>query len=333
MPGRYAAASRRRGWLSLSLLLAFGMIAAPPVRGEDYPARTVKFVVPFPAGGTADVLPRIVAQSLSLRWAHSVIVDDRAGAGGNIGAEFVAKSEPDGYTLLAAPPSPLVINQNLYPHLDFDPAQFVPIVVMGRVPNALVVNPDRIAAASLKDFIAYAQANAGKVTVATQGNGTTSHLAAELFQMMAHLKLQNVPYRGSAPALNDLVAGNVDCMFDNLGVSMQLIKAGKLRLIAVASPNRVANLPDVPAIAETLPGFAAVTWYAIVAPPGTPASVVDGVNAGVNEVLRESDARKRLADLSAEPVGGTPQATAAYFREETQRWKNVITAAHITLDE
>jgi tripartite-type tricarboxylate transporter receptor subunit TctC len=315
-----------------TLTLALSVVGASPVCAEEYPARTVKIVVPFPAGGTADVMPRIIADWLSRKWGHAVIVDDRAGAGGNIGAEVVAKSDPDGYTLLASPPPPLVINQNLYPQLGFDPSQFVPIVVIGRVPNALVVNPDKIAANSIKDFIAYAAANAGKVTDATQGNGTTSHLTSELFQMMAHVTLQNVPYRGSAPALNDLVAGSVDCMFDNLGVSMQLVKAGKLKLIAVAAPKRLASLPDVPTIAETLPGFTAVTWYAIVAPPGTPAPIVDKVNAGVNEALRDPDIQKRLADLSAETVGGTPAATAAYFREETERWKNVITSAHVTLD-
>jgi tripartite-type tricarboxylate transporter receptor subunit TctC len=184
----------------------------------------------------------------------------------------------------------------------------------------------------VKDFIAYAQANAGKVTDATQGNGTTSHLTSELFQMMAHVKLQNVPYRGSAPALNDLVAGSVDSMFDNLGVSMQLIKAGKLKLLGAASPKRLASLPDVPAIAETLPGFAAVTWYAIVAPANTPAAIVDKFNAGVNEALHDPAIQKRLADLTAEPAGGTPQAAATYMHEEVIRWKNVITSAHVTLD-
>ncbi len=251
---------------------------------------------------------------------------------GNIGAEVVAKSDPDGYTLLASPPPPLVINQNLYPHLDFNPSKFVPIIVMARVPNALVVNPDKVKANTVPDFIAYLQANAGKVTDATQGNGTTSQLTAAMFQMMAHAKLQNVPYRGSAPALNDLVAGSVDCMFDNLGVSLQLVKAGKLKLIAIASAKRMASLPDVPTIAETLPGFEAVAWYAFVAPAGTPAAVVDKVNAGVNEALRDPEIQKRLADLSAEPVGGSPQDTAAYFRQETERWKNVITSAHVVLD-
>ena len=318
---------------SIALLaLALSALCATPLRAEDYPARTVKIVVPFPAGGTADVMPRIIADWLSRKWGQPVIIEDRAGAGGNIGAEVVAKSDPDGYTLLASPPPPLVINQNLYPQLGFDPLKFVPIVVMGRVPNALVVNPDKIAANSVKDFIAYAQANDGKLTAATQGNGTTSQLTSAMFQMMAHVKLQNVPYRGSAPALNDLVAGSVDCMFDNLGVSMQLVKAGRLKLIAVASAKRMASLPDVPAIAETLPGFSAVTWYAIVAPPGTPSAIADKVNAGVNEALRDPEIQKRLADLSAETVGGTPAATAAYFRQEIERWKNVITSAHVTLD-
>ena len=326
-----AASSRRFGWTLPALALALGVMAVP-AQAQDYPARTVKIVVPFPAGGTADVMPRIIADWLSRKWGQSIIIEDRSGAGGNVGAEVAAKADPDGYTLLSSPPPPLVINQNLYPHLDFDPLQFVPIAVMGRVPNALVVNPDKIAANNVKDFIAYAQANPGKITTATQGNGTTSHLTSELFQMMAKVKLQNVPYRGSAPALNDLVAGSVDSMFDNLGVSMQLVKAGKLKLVAVASPKRVATLPDVPAIAETLQGFSSVTWYALVAPPKTPSAIVDKINAGVNEALRDPDVQKRLADLSAEPVGGTPQATAAYFHDEVERWKNVITSAHVTLE-
>ena len=326
-----AMLSRRFGWTLPALALALGAMAVP-AQAQDFPTRTVKIVVPFPAGGTADVMPRIIADWLSHHWGQAVIIEDRTGAGGNVGAEVAAKSDPDGYTLLASPPGPFVINQNLYPHLDFDPLQFVPITVIGRVPNALVVNPDKIAANTVKDFIAYAKANDGKLTNATQGNGTTSHLTSEMFQMMAQVKLQNVPYRGSAPALNDLVAGSVDCMFDNLGVSMQLVKAGRLKLLAVASPQRVASLPDVPTLAETLPGFASVTWYALGAPPNTPAAIAEKISAAVNEALRDPDVQKRLADLSAEPVGGTPQATAAYFHDEGERWKNVITSAHVTLD-
>jgi tripartite-type tricarboxylate transporter receptor subunit TctC len=329
MPKTYRATAVVAG---VAFAMALSALAAPRARAQDYPARPVKIVVPFPAGGTADVMPRIFADWLSRKLGQPFIVEDRAGAGGNIGAEVVAKSDPDGYTLLASPPPPLVINQNLYPHLSFDPTKFVPIVVMSRVPNALVVNPDKIKANTVADFIAYLKANAGKVTDATQGNGTTSQLTAAMFQMMAGVKLQNVPYRGSAPALNDLVAGNVDCMFDNLGVSLQLVKAGKLKLIAVASAKRMASLQDVPTIAETLPGFEAVAWYAFAAPAGTPAAVVDKINAGVNDALRDPEIHKRLVELSAEPVGGSPQDTAKYFQEETERWKNVITSAHVTLD-
>jgi tripartite-type tricarboxylate transporter receptor subunit TctC len=317
---------------ALALALIANVIVTPRSSAQDYPARVVKIVVPFPAGGTADVMPRVIAEWLSRKWDRSVIIENHTGAGGNVGAEVVAKSEPDGYTLLASPPPPLVINQNLYPHLDFDPLRFVPVIVMGRVPNGLVVNPDKIAAKSVNDFIAYAKANAGKVTDATQGNGTTSQLTSAMFQMMTNVKLQNVPYRGSAPALNDLVAGNVDCMFDNLGVSLQLVKAGKLKLLAVASPKHVASLPDVPTIAETLPDFDSVTWYAVVAPAGTPAAIVEKVNSGINEALQDPDVQKRFADLSAEPVGGTPRAADAYLKQEAERWKNVIVSAHVTLD-
>jgi tripartite-type tricarboxylate transporter receptor subunit TctC len=201
---------------------------------------------------------------------------------------------------------------------------------MGRVPNALVVNP-KIAAKTIPEFIAHARANPGKITSATQGNGTTSHLTSEMFQMMANVKFQHVPYRGSAPALQDLVAGSVDIMFDNLGVSLPLVKAGQLKLVAVASPKRMASLPDVPTIAETLPGFESAAWFAVVAPPKTPQGMVDKINTDINEALRQPEIRQRLADLSAEPIGGTPQATASYMREEVARWHQVIKSAGVKL--
>ena len=326
--------SRRRlarGCIGAGLALAAMLAVLPQADAQDYPSRPVKIIVPFPAGGTADVMPRVIGEWLSRKWGQPVVVENRTGAAGNIGAEAVAKAEPDGYTLLSAPPPPLVINQNLYPKLGFDPSEFVPIVIMGRVPNALVVNP-KLPLNSVAEVIVYAKANPGKLTSATQGNGTTSHLTSELFQMMADLKFQHVPYRGSAPALTDLVAGSVDLMFDNLGVSLPLVKGGQLKLLGVATPKRMASLPDVPTIAETLPGFESAAWFAIVAPPKTPQAVVDKINADVNDALRQSDIVQRLTQLSAEPIGGTPQATAAYMREEIERWHKVIKAANVKLD-
>ena len=326
--------SRRRfarGCIGAGLALAAMLAALPGAGAQDYPSRPVKIIVPFPAGGTADVMPRVIGEWLSRKWGQPVVVENRTGAAGNIGAEAVAKAEPDGYTLLSAPPPPLVINQNLYPKLGFDPTEFVPIVIMGRVPNALVINA-KLPFNSVAELIAYAKANPGKLTSATQGNGTTSHLTSELFQLMADVKFQHVPYRGSAPALTDLVAGSVDLMFDNLGVSLPLVKGGQLKLLGVATPKRMASLPDVPTIAETLPGFESAAWFAIVAPPKTPQTVVDKINADVNEALRQGDIVQRLAQLSAEPIGGTPQATAAYMREEIERWHKVIRAANVKLD-
>jgi tripartite-type tricarboxylate transporter receptor subunit TctC len=299
---------------------------------QDYPSRAVHIIVPFPAGGTADVMPRVVADWLSRKWGQPVVIENRTGAAGNIGAEAAYRAEPDGYTLLSAPPPPLVINQNLYPKLGFDPLAFVPIAVMGIVPNALIVNPNKIAARTVADFIAYAKANPEKITVATQGNGTTSHLTSELFQLMAKVKFVQVPYRGTAPALQGLLAGDVDVMFDNLGVSLALVRSGQLRLIAVGTEQRMSTLPDVPTVAETLPGFASSAWFAVVAPPRTPAGIVAKINADIGAAVRDPEVRKRLADLSADPVGGTTAETAAFMRAEVERWNNVIKAANVKLE-
>ena len=312
--------------LAVSLLLLSGTAQA-----AGYPDRPVKIVVPFPAGGTADAVPRILAEWLSRKWGQPVVIENHAGAGGNIGAELVYKSAADGYTLLSAPPPPLVVNQNLYPNLGFDPLKFEPIVVTAQVPNALLVNPDKIKAASLHEFIDYLKQHPDTVTAATQGNGTTSHLTTELFNLKAGVKLRPVPYRGSAPALQGLLAGNIDMMFDNLGVSLALVKAGKLKLLAVASARRLPSLPDVPTLAEILPGFESVAWYGIVAPPQTPRAIVDKINADVNEALRDASVRERLTKLSAEIYGGSVDKTAKYMHEEVDRWGGVIKAAHITL--
>src|SRR5262245_49401199 len=318
-----------------AMVSALFLVASAPSqsgsRAEEYPDRTVKIVVPFPAGGTADAVPRIVGDWLSRKWGQPVIIENRTGAAGNIGAESVYRSPPDGYTLLCAPPPPLVINQNLYPKLGYDPTKFEPIIVMAQVPNALIVNPNTIKATSLAELIEYLRQNPGKVTSATQGNGTTSHLTSELFQLMAKVTLRNVPYRGSAPALQGLLAGDVDLMFDNLGVSLALVEAGKLKLLAVASASRMPSLPNVPTIAELLPGFEAVAWYGIVAPPNTPKAIIDKINADTNEALRQPEVQDSLKKLSAEIFGGSVEKASKYMHEEVDRWGNVIKAADIKL--
>ena len=322
-------------WLRGALAaLALATVGALPssLHAQDFPTRPVKIVVPFPAGGTADVMPRIVGDWLSRKWGQPVIIENKPGAAGNIGAEAVANSEADGYTLLSAPPPPLVINQNLYPKLPFDPTQFVPISVMGIVPNALVVNPQKIAATTVADFIAYAKANPGKVSSATQGNGTTSHLTSEMFQMMAGVKFVHVPYRGSAPALQGLLAGDVDIMFDNLGVSLSLVEGGKLKLIAVGTEKRMAALPNVPTIAEVLPGFASSAWFGVVAPRGTPQKIAERISTDIAEALKQPEVIKKMGSLSAEVVGSDPQATGKIMREEVERWNQVIKAAGVKLE-
>jgi tripartite-type tricarboxylate transporter receptor subunit TctC len=329
MRGSTPIAGRRLA--ALTLLVAMSAHFHSAALAGDYPDHTVKIIVPFPAGGTADAVPRIVADWLSRKWGQPVVIDNRTGAGGNIGSEQAYHSAPDGYTLLSSPPPPLVINQNLYPKLGFDPAKFEPIIVMAQVPNALIVNPDNVKASSVAELIEYMKSNPDKIIDATQGSGTTSHLTSELFQLMAKVKLRHIPYRGSAPALQGLLAGDVDVMFDNLGVSLPLVQSGKLKLLAVASRDRLPAMPEVPAISETLPGFEAVAWYGIVAPPGTPENIVDKINADVNEALRQPGLQNHLKKLSAEVFGGSVEKTSKYLREEVDRWGAVIKAAKVEL--
>jgi tripartite-type tricarboxylate transporter receptor subunit TctC len=317
--------------IALALVFALSALVTGSAGADDYPNRPVKIIVPFAAGGTADAIPRLVGDWLSRKWGQPVVIENRTGAAGNIGADFVYHSDPDGYTLLSSPPPPLVINQNLYPKLGFDPAKFEPVIVMAQVPNALIVNPKNLKASSVSELIDYLQQNPEKVTAATQGIGTTSHLTAELFQVMAKVKLRTIPYRGSAPALAGLLAGDVDLMFDNLGVSLPLVEAGNLKLLAVASGQRLPSLPEVPTIAETLPGFEAVAWFAVTAPPKTPKNITDKINADVNEALRQPELQDRLRKLSAETFGGSVDKMTKYMREEVERWGNVIKAADIKL--
>ena len=313
--------------LAVTLAVAFWSSA----QAQTYLDHAVKIIVPFPAGGTADAIPRILGDWLSRKWGQPVVIENHTGAAGNIGADIAYKAAPDGYTLLCSPPPPLANNQNLYPNLPFDPSKFEPINVTSQVPTGLFVNPDKIKANSVPELIAYMKANPDKVLVATQGNGTTSHLTAEMFDMMAGVKAQMVPYRGTAPALQGLLAGNVDIMFDNLGVSLPMVKSGKLKLLGVATAKRLSDMPDMPTIAETLPGFLSAAWYAIVAPPKTPQAIVDKINADVNQALKDPGVQEKLKKLSAEIIGGTPQEASRFIKQEVERWGNVIKTANIKL--
>ena len=299
---------------------------------QEWPAKPVRIIVPFPPGGSADLLPRAVAEKLTERWGQPVIVENRPGAAGNIGADAVFRADPDGYTLMSSPPPPLVINKLLYPKLTYDADQFVPITVIGAIPNVLLVNP-KVPAKSVAELIAYAKANPGKLNYASQGSGSTSHLTAELFKSMAGgLQITHIPYKGTAPALTDLLAGQVDMMCDNLGVSLPHVRAGKLKALAVASRKRFPGLPEVPALDETLPGFEATAWFGVVAPPKTSAAVAEKIAVGVQEALKLPDVRKRLADLSAEPLGYSPAETATFMRQEVERWGAVIRTAGVKLE-
>ena len=299
---------------------------------EAFPSSTVTIVVPFPAGGTADLLPRIVADIMSRSWNQPVVIENISGAAGNIGAERVARAKPDGYTLLASAPGPLAINHNLYKSLPYDPTKFTPITVLGTSPNVLVVSP-KITARSVKDLITLAKSNPGKVTYASQGAGSTSHLTASLFESMAGVELVHVPYKGSAPALNDLLGGHVDIMFDNLASSLAQHRAGKLRILAVADRNRAPALPDVPTIAESgLPNFLSVTWFGVVAPPKTPEPLITQINRPIVEALQRPEVRSRFLEQGAEPVGNTSADMAHFIAEESARWGQVIKTAKVTLD-
>jgi tripartite-type tricarboxylate transporter receptor subunit TctC len=320
-----------------TLFLFLGLVlTATTTPAQEWPAKTVRIIVPFPAGGSADLLPRVVGEKLSQQWGQAVIVDNRPGAAGNIGASAVYQAEPDGYTLLSAPPPPLVINRLLYPKLAYDSTQFVPMTVIAAIPNVLLVHP-KVGVNSVTELIALAKKNPGKLNYASQGSGATSHLTTELFKSMAGgvegpLRITHVPYKGTAPALADLLAGQVEMMFDNLGVSLPHVKSGKLHALAVASAKRFRSLPEVPALAETLPGFESVAWFGIVGPPKTPSAIAEKVAAGVAEALRNPDVLKRLSDLSADPLGLSPRETAAFMKQETERWGGVIRAAGVKLE-
>jgi tripartite-type tricarboxylate transporter receptor subunit TctC len=294
--------------------------------------QALKLVVPFPAGGTADILPRVVAEKLRAQYPGGVLIDNRTGAGGNIGAELVFRSEPDGNTLLVSPPAPIAINQHLYKKLSFDPTQWVPVTVLATVPNVLVVSP-RLPVKNVQEFIAYAKANPGKLSYGSQGNGTTSHLTASLFMQLTGVEMVHIPYKGTAPALVDLVGGQIDVFFDNLSSSLPFHQAGKLRILGVADQQRSHALPEVPTFAEQkLPAMNAVTWFAVVAPPGTPADKVASAQKAIADALALPDVKQKFAEQGAEPRGWDAARTGRFLQAESAKWNKVIKSAKVSLD-
>ena len=304
-----------------------------PAGAQTYPDRPIRLVVPFPPGGGSDITARTIAQKLSEVLGQQVVADNRGGAGGNIGTDIVAKSQPDGYTLVMALSGPFTINGSLMGKLPFDPLKdFALITLAGATPNLLVTHPS-LAANSVKELIALAKASPGKINFASSGLGTPAQLSGDLFNAMAGVRLVHVPYKGAAPALTDLLAGQVQLMFSTMPPALPQVKAGKLRALAVTSAKRSLTLPELPTIAEAaLPGFEATTWYGMAAPAGTPKPIVAKLNADVLKVLHMADVRERLLAQGTEPAGTTPEQFADYIRSETTKWAKVIKASGAKVD-
>ena len=317
----------------LSLLAAAAMLAvATPGHAQDaYPSRPIKLVVCLPAGGGVDTVSRIIAERMSKVLGQPVVVENKGGQSGNLGTEFVYSSDPDGYTLLASQPAPITTAPILFKKLNFDPTKFEPVAVMSAISNTLLVRPD-FPASNVKEFIAYVKANPGKVTYASQGNGTTSHLTGAMFDAATGTKMNHIPYRGTAPAINDLIGGHVDVMFNELATSIELHKAGRAKLLAVTSEKRIPELPDVPTMQEAgVPNFISDTWNAISAPPKTPAAIVAKLNAAVNQALTDPEVKAQYARLHLQAVGGTPENMGKIVKADTERWGAVIKSANVTI--
>jgi tripartite-type tricarboxylate transporter receptor subunit TctC len=323
---------------TLWVAIIAALLAAAPARAQlkdpaaDYPSRTVRIIVSAPPGGGLDIAARLLADKLQQRWGQAVVVENRPGAGGNLGAGEVAAAEPDGYTLLSAQPAPLTTNVLLYKKLHFDPTALEPVILMTTLPNVLVVRSN-FPANTVGELIAYAKANPGKVNFGSQGIGTTPHLTAELFARLTGTELTHVPYRGTTQSVNDLIAGHLDLLFMQLDAVREHYQAGKLKMLAVTVERRLPALPDIPTMAEAgVANFRSDTWNAIAAPPRTPKPIIDKINAAMNDVFKLPDIRERLATMSMQPAGGTPADMAAFIKAETKRWGEVIRAANITVN-
>ncbi|MBX9846204.1 MAG: tripartite tricarboxylate transporter substrate binding protein [Xanthobacteraceae bacterium] len=306
------------------------LLAATAANAQsDYPNKPVRVVVTVPAGGGVDTVTRIVTERLRTVLGQPFVVENRGGAGGNIAADFVYQAAPDGYTLMASQPSPITTNVVLYKSLTFDPTAFEPVAIMSSAPNVLLVKGD-FPAKTAQEFMAYVKANPGKLNYASQGPGTTSHLTAELFNKMTGAKLQHVPYKGTAPALNDLVAGHVDLIFMQYEAAIKLHEGGRARILATTTEKRIPALPDIPTMGELgLKDFISDTWNAISAPPKTPAPIVAKLNAAVNDVLKMPEVQEQYKKMGLQAGGGTPQDMAKIVKGDTARWGEVIKEANI----
>jgi tripartite-type tricarboxylate transporter receptor subunit TctC len=317
---------------STFVVVLFALLFASPGVADTFPIRPIKIIVPWPAGGVADFLARIAADGVSRSLGEAVIVENRPGAGTNIGSELVAKATPDGYTLLLSS-SNNAVNMTLYGNMPYDSAKdLAPISLIAMVPNILVVNP-KLPVHSVKDLIDYAKANSGKVTYASAGNGSPAHLAAEEFKQLAHVDMLNVPYKGAAPAVTDLIGGQVDVMFTNIPASLGSIKAGQLRAVAIGSKSRSPALLDVPTIAESgLPEYEAVAWYGLEAPAGTPKDIVDKLYKELVQVMKAPEAQQRLVQEGTEPVISTPDVLAKRMAADIVSYRNLIRTSGIHIE-
>jgi tripartite-type tricarboxylate transporter receptor subunit TctC len=309
-------------WCLLAALI--GTLSFTPSRAQDvYPSRLVKVILPSAPGSTTDLLARLIADQLSQKWGKPVIVENISGAGMSIGATQAFRAAPDGHTLFISPPSPVTFMKLLYPDISFDPAEFTPIALLVRVPNALVVRKD-FPAAGVKELVAYAKANPGKISYASQGAGSTAHLSATLIELLAGVEMVHVPFRGAVPALNAVMAGHVDLFFDTVATSVPQHRAGNARIIAVGSTERSPMVPEAPPVAETLPGFRSVTWFAMTGPPGLAPALAEIINQAVAESFRRPEVSEKLQRLTLEPMPGSPADAARFFAEETALWGKVI---------
>jgi tripartite-type tricarboxylate transporter receptor subunit TctC len=324
-----AADKKRRALVAvIASFFAFGFTST--AIAETWPTKPVKWIVPYPPGGSTDILARIIGQKLSERIAQPVVIENRAGAGGNIGTNYVAKSTPDGYTIVMANIGPISINPSLYRNLPYDPEKdLAPITLLMSVPNLIVVNPN-LPARSVKEFIQFAKAQPKPVSYATPGIGTSLHLAGELFAITAGIPLAHVPYKGSGPALTDTVGGHVPIMFDNMPSALQMVKAGKLRALAITSSQRSSLLPDVPTVAESgLPGYEVTGWFGVMGPSNMPPAIVARLNAEFSAILQAPDVRMKILEMGGIISGAGPEPFGRFIRTETEKWQKVVQSANI----